>query len=243
MIDFSKQQLGRLPSKHDRRTLQLAKYVRLANVLIPPDCRWDKPVKEWGALGNDLAGNCVVATAGHEIHAWETNVNPTAPRISDADALKLSRKMGAMNGYNILDRNVYWRKNKMWDRALWAFAAVDPPNHDLMKVAVAEFGSADIGINLPAAWRGRHTWDSGKGPSYRPNTWGPHSVPLVGYDANGLFAVSWGDIYKLTWSALDEYADECYALISPQWLALAGKTPAGYDLVQLHRDLHAATAD
>jgi hypothetical protein len=145
--------------------------------------------------------------------------------------------MGALNGYNILDRLNYWRKNGMWGHALWAYAAVDLQQSDLVKFGINEFGALDIGVNLPNAWQDADTWDVGTGRSYIPGSWGGHSVPLIGYDAEYLYVCTWGSIVSMTWPALRVYCDEAYVAILPDWIAKDQKSPSGFDLPALHNDL------
>lgn len=67
-------------------------------------------------------------------------------------------------------------------------------------------------------------------------------VPLVGYDTSSgqtkYTLITWGsDAYTITAPAMLEYCDECYAVISQDWLNAQGVTPAGLDLAQLQADL------
>jgi hypothetical protein len=150
--------------------------------------------------------------------------------------------MAALEGYSILERLKYWRKNGMWANTLWAFLSVVPSYPDTVRTAINSFGDLDIGVNLPNAWRDADIWDTGSGRLYRPNSWGPHSVPLVGYDRQHVFAVSWGTVIPLTWAALTTFCDEAYALIDPDWIAGDSLTPSHFDLSQLHADLQTIAA-
>jgi hypothetical protein len=193
-------------------------------------------------MGNDRYGNCVIVTAAHMILCWRANELDDTKRIADSAVVELSRDMGALNGYNILERLKYWRRVSMWADRLAAFAAVDPADPVAIRHAINLFGGADIGLNMPAAWRSSDVWDAGKGFHYRPNSWGGHSVPLVGYDAAGVYAVTWGRIQPITWAGINAYCDEAYALIDPNWTAFDGIAPSGLDLDRLHADLSAIAA-
>jgi hypothetical protein len=238
----STHRLGRLPSIRDRRTLQLERY--LAPPLPPPPdtCDWSKPIADWPAAGNDRYGDCVFATASHLIHLWSANTGP--PRqIPDADVVATYLKYSPRDaGYNILDRLKLWRYGDLWDQRLWAFTAVNPHNHALVRSAISLFGALDVGVNLPSAWQGTDTWDTGPGWRYKPGTWGGHSVPIIAYGAAYLLAVTWGHTVRISWSALEYYADEAYALIDPLWLRIDGHTPDGLDLVSLRHDLAGVTS-
>ena len=244
MIDHPTKKLGRMPSRRDRRTLRLGNYIPSALPVQPAEVHWEKvvPADGWGVMGNDSFGNCVICCAAHIILSIHAAAMGDTKRISDDEVIALSRTMGALDGYNILDRLNYWRKTGMWGHKIWAFASIDPHDHEAVKLAVNEFGAVDFGVNLPIAWRDSSTWETGNGRSYRPGSWGGHSVPAVGYSADGLAVVSWGEVIPMTWLAWDEYVDEAYASILPDWLAKEGVTPSGIDLPRLRADLTQATA-
>jgi hypothetical protein len=233
--------LGRLPSKIDPRTLRLASYLTPELPPPPTAIHWETKVSDWGVMGNERYGNCVIVTAAHMILSFRANELDDTRRFSDQAVIELSQDMGALNGYNILERLKYWRTRGMWSDKITAFASVDPKEPKLMRSAIHLFGSADIGLNMPAAWRDEKVWSVGIGRKYRPNTWGGHSVPLVGYDDQHVYAVTWGAIQPITWPALFAYCDEAYAVIDPNWTALDGVAPSGVDLTGLQRDLQALT--
>lgn len=233
--------LGRYPSRPDPRTLRLSDYADPAAPPPPPQRLWQTPVSDWGVMGNNLYGNCTIVTPAHAILAWRANELSDTRRISDNAVIELSREMGALNGYNILDRLRYWRKLGMWANLLWAFASVDPLDRPSIARAINTFGVVDIGVNLPLAWRNADEWTTGTGRNYRPGSWGGHSVPLVGYDKTNVYAVTWGQIVPMTWDALTTYCDEAYALIDPDWIAGDSFSPSGLDLNAMHVDLMTIT--
>jgi hypothetical protein len=230
-------QLGREPSRHDPRTLRLLKYVNYDFLPAPDVRRWDAPITDWGVMGNDRYGNCVFATAAHEILTWRANAAQDSRRISDAAVINLARDLGGLHGYSILARLKYWRKKEMWANSLRAFALTDTRNPTQLRQLINAFGCLDIGLLLPVAWTRQPIWDTGKGPDYRPNSWGSHSVPIVAYDTELFYVVTWGKLQPITAQALAKYCDEAYALIDPDWLTTQGITPAGFDLKTLDADL------
>lgn len=241
MQELQNRMLGRLPSQHDPRTLRFAKYL-LPAIPPPPDIRrWDAKLSDWGVMGNDRFGNCVIVTAAHALLAWRTNELDDTKRITDSAVVELSRTMGALDGFNILERLKYWRREGMWADKIEAFAAVDQTDQTAIRHAINIFGCADIGLNMPAAWKKQTIWSTGRGPRYRPNSWGGHSVPIVGYDRENLYVVTWGEIQAMTWAALTAYCDEAYAIIDKNWTALDNITPSGVDLATLRADLAVIT--
>ena len=234
--------LGKTAPRLDRRTLQLHRYITPDLPTPPITRRWDAAATDWGVMGNDQYGNCVIATAAHAILTWRANELGDTARITDSAVVDLSREMGALDGYNILDRLSYWRKHGMWGHPLWAYAQIASSNTELLKSAIDIFGAADIGLALPTAWKDAPVWDTGHGRRYVEGSWGLHSVPVVGYDANQVYVVTWGAIQPMTWRGFLSYCDEAYALITPDWLARQGTTPSGFDLETLRASLDVVTA-
>jgi hypothetical protein len=181
-------------------------------------------------------------TAANAILNWKANDAGNPSPIADSAIIELSRQMGATNGYNILDRLKYWRRETMWGNRLWAYAQVDTNDPNEIKAAVNAGGAVDLGVALASAWQGSDVWDSGSGRSYRPGSWGLHSVPIVGYDENGCYVATWGETVRLTWDALPTYCDEAYALINPAWIGEDGTSPSFLDLPALHAALRALGA-
>ena len=243
MKDFHLCKLGRTPARRDPRTLQLKNYIRPQLLPFPEQRLWQTAIDDWGVMGNEAYGNCVIATAAHAILSWQANETGDKRRITDSAVIDLSREMGALDGYAILDRLKYWRKIGMWANDIWAFAAIKQGDETEIRIAVNEFGAADIGINLPNAWKSQDIWTTGHGRQYEPGSWGGHSVPIVGYDPTGVYVVTWGEIVRITWQALPVYCDEAYACIDPIWISRNAKNPAGIDLTTLHADLQAITKD
>ena len=64
-----------------------------------------------------------------------------------------------------------------------------------------------------------------------------HYVPIIGYDANYLYVVTWGQIQKMTWAFYDKYGDEAWVMLSQEMLN-SGKSPEGVDLATLQVDLN-----
>ncbi len=231
--------LGKLPPVRDPRTLQLSRYYRREEAVPPATRRWDTPVSDWGVMGNNRYGNCVIVTPAHALLSMHANTSGDLARITDAAVIELSRQMRALHGYAILNRLKYWRKTGMWGNKLYAFAAIDTHGPLDFKVAIDEFGWADIGLDMPTAWQDEEVWDTGLSYRYKPGTWGPHSVPLVGYDERLAYCVTWGKLQPITWAAIAKYCDEAYATIDGDWMATTAKTPSGFDWETLEYDLTA----
>jgi hypothetical protein len=232
--------LGKNPAVKDRRALKLANYT--GTMPAPPvEVRWDKAIPVLGMGGNDVHGNCVTVTAAHIDLSMRANAGRGSRRISDARIVAQARTIGGLEGFSILARNKIWRKAGLWGKKIGAFATITPSDPLDMRIAVNEFGAADIGLLMPVAWQTADVWDVGRGSTFKAGSWGGHSVPALGYDANGLWVATWGRMQFMTWAALVKYCDEGFAIISPAWLTTHGKSPSGFDLARLTADLAEVT--
>jgi hypothetical protein len=89
--------LGKLPVRHDRRTLRLASYVKAAP-LAPPSCSWNKRTPRWTMMLNDSLGDCTIAAAAHMIEYWTADTyGGTGHVVNDKEILTA---YSAVSGYD-----------------------------------------------------------------------------------------------------------------------------------------------
>jgi hypothetical protein len=241
--------LGKLPVRVDVRTLRLARYVdRAALPAGPASLNLTAHVPDWPMYANDRLGDCTCAAAGHMIEAWTAAagsfVEITGRSVVDAfEHVKVVDPGTGEEGAVELDVLKYWRKTGIGDHRIGAFASVSLVDHGLVRAAAYLFGGLYLGLALPMTAQEQEVWDwtgSLTGPA-RPGSWGGHAVDVVGYTDAGLEVVTWGALKELTWAFWDRYVDECYCILSPDFLR-AGKSPNGFDLKALEADLALVTA-
>lgn len=250
VVDHSKMKLGKHAARHDPRTLLLANYLTADLGPAPVSQDWTAKVKEWPMFDNDTIGDCTCAAAGHMIEAWTasaaTEVDPTDAQILAAyEAISgyVPGEPGTDRGANELDVLKYWRTDGIAGHQIQAFVAVEPKNHEHLKDAVWLFGGAYLGLSLPTSAQKQVVWSVPPGGPIgagQPGSWGGHAVPVVEYDAVGLTVVTWGMLKRMTWTFLDTYCDEAYAILSGDFIA-GGKAPNGVALSALEQDLQAIT--
>lgn len=254
-----KPRLGRLPARHDPRTLRLASYLRPE--ALPPAPRqisWAPPGVSWPVMQNDQVGDCTIAAAGHMIECWTGDTRRTAsglpyPQIvPDAEIIAAysavcgyDPKTGVNdNGAVVLDVLNYWRKTGIGGHTIEAFVSIDPQNLDHCRLATFLFGGLYLGLSLPATAQGSIGDEWSVTPRWRwraadnPGSWGGHAVPVVAYDPWHVWVVTWGQIQAMTWGFFNLYCEEAWAVLSPDWFAGA-KAPSGFDLAALRSDLAA----
>ncbi len=241
--------LGKLPARHDARTLMMAKYVTPEVPAPPPAVDYGKAVKKWPMYDNDKIGDCTCAAVGHMIEAWTAAAQKTVAAISDAAVLKAYEAVSGYdpstgkndNGAVELDVLKYFRNTGFGGHKIGGFVAVEPGSHLHVKQAVDLFGGAYIGVQLPISAQGQTLWAVPAGGATgqgAPGSWGGHAVNVVEYDVHGLTVITWGAPLRMTWAFWDAYCDEAYAVLSKDFIDKATqKAPVGFKFKELMTDL------
>lgn len=239
--------LGKQPPRHDRRTLRLESYLTLP--AVPDAVDWSGAVSSWPMYLNDQLGDCTCAAAGHMIQCWTAN-DEFMFTPADSDILSAYK---AVSGYDPatpstdqgcveLDVLNYWRKTGIAGRTIGAFASLRPQSLAHIRAAIYLFGGLYVGLDLPATAEGQDVWDwLSRGADSAPGSLGGHAVNLVGYDAEGLICITWGQAKRMTWHFWNAYADEAWCLLSPDWLGSDNRAPVGLDIAALQTDLKAVS--
>jgi hypothetical protein len=221
----------------------------------PPDMiDWIGNELNWGVMGNDEAGDCVLACFGHLIEAWTGAAGRRTP-VPDQSILAA---YSALTGYNpqtgspdpgllISAAIEYWRtvgiEGHKVDLAAGANAAATAQlggpsiNEAHIKYAVCYFGAAILGLNLPSRavdvfYQGG-VWDANMGPGTEG-----HCVPVMAYDATHCDAITWGRPQRMTWSFIGQYTAEIWAATSLDWISSNGQSPLGHSQQYLNSNLN-----
>jgi len=239
MTTIPRRRLGKQPPRLDARTLRFSRY---RTPLLPPPPETDdnySRVPVWGMLSNATYGDCVLAGSAHHILAWTTYAqSPRCP--SEREVVDLYLRLSPRDGgLVILDTLNHWRRDGLWGDFIDSYVALDPGSESQAKQAIHLFGGIKVGLALPDV-NTFGPWERVTGP---PNPYNGHDVALVGYDVTGFWAVSWGELMHLSWEWYSRYADEAYAVLSPDWLTVEGVSIDGFDLATLRADLALVTSD
>ena len=242
------QRLGKTAPRRDRRTFRLSKY--MPTLPAPFDhVNWlSKPnAIGWPMMLNDTLGDCVCAASGHMVEQWTTYTGVPAI-LPDADVLAMYEQVGGYvpgdsstdNGCGMLSALNWWRQTGLAGHKILGYAAVDWNNLSEVKNSIRFLGNLYLGIQLPISAQGQYSWQVPVGGPYgdgSPGSWGGHCIPVVSYDKTGLIVITWGQKFFMTWGFLHTYADEAYAVLSPDWIAATGLAPNQFNLAQLQADL------
>lgn len=235
--------LGKLPYRHDDRTLVLHRYLSSAAIPLAPPVLAAPVVGDWGMMLNDKVGDCAIVAPAHIEMTWTYDAGS---EFTPTDA-QVQAEYSAVSGYDpttgandngcvILDVLNRWQSAGLFGHKCGPYARVDTQDAALLRAGIALFGALDFGFALPVEVQGAADWSDLSGT---PGSWGGHSVPGVGYDADGVWVVTWGKLVHATWAFIAKYSDESWAVISQDFLNAAGETPQGFNIAQLQADLQA----
>lgn len=241
---MTKRYLGRLPHDPDQVAAQLplTRYLSadlLHDILGSEGPDWTRSVcpGTWGMYGNDTCGDCTAAAMVHAFMEWGSYVPPIIP-IDDPDgAIALYSLTGLFvpghpetdNGARCIDVLNYCIRNAVSGNRLTAFARIDPKNHDHVEAAIRIFGGVYTGATLRKAQEDQQVWSLRDGDQ---TIIGGHCFWVPATQK----AITWGEQVEFEMDWWDECVDECYALLSPQWLR-GGQTPAGFPAREMAADM------
>lgn len=245
--------LGRLPYDPNRPALRLTG--RLQGT-VPPNpvvADWLSKVTTWPMYGNDQYGDCVWAMIGHMIEAWTQYAGGTAVEVTTEQLLAAYSAVTGFNpndpatdqGTNIADALEYWRVTGVAGHKILAYAKVDHTNPAEVEAAINLFGSLAVGVNLPASamdqFNAGQEWTVVQGS---PND-GGHAIHAGAYDtaAKDARVTTWGNVQPLDDPWWNAFVEECWAVITPEWVAATGLTPSGLDLQGLGQDFASLTGE
>jgi len=248
--------LGKLVKKHDPRTFQLSQYIRptpRAEIRKPPNkIGFYEKIETWPMLLNNKIGDCTCAAAGHMIKSWSTYTgDPCTP--TDTAILNAYKAVsgyipgcpGSDQGAYMLDVLNYWRHYGIGGHKITAFLEF-PTNIKKIgwhfKNSIWQFGGAYIGMQLPLSAQAQmgSVWivpPNGPVGWGEKGSWGGHCITILEYDSGGLNCITWGAVQRMSWSFFSTYADEAYAILSPDWATASKISPSNFDYNQLMADI------
>lgn len=240
--------LGRKPARHTLHTFKSALIMSRALDALgdPPAASNDYTAAvtsraSWGMMGNDQLGDCVCADTGHTLMLRTANASSSIVIPADADIINLYEAVGGYvpgdestdNGCDETTMCAYLRTTGFLGHTADATGAIEPTNLDHIKWCIQLFGSCRLGVNLPQSAMDQFNaglpWDV-NGDS---TIIGGHDVPLVKYDGNGFWCVTWGSLQLVTPAFIVKYNEESHSELFFDWVQEQGTAPSGLDLADL----------
>lgn len=240
--------LGKLPPKHDHRTLMMASYLQPSILPALPMFQFWEKEDAYAMYDNDTLGDCTIAGAANLMGGWSECSKGTPNKFTNDQIIYTYSILsgynpqsgdGADNGCVELDVLKYWKNTGIANHKIDAFMGLEPGNDIHLKSSVYLFGGAYLGLALPLSAQNQDIWSIPVVDSAysQPGSWGGHCVIMVGYDPMYAYLTTWGAVKKATWGFLDKYIEEAYAIMSPDWLNSNNVAPNHFDTNTLNKDL------
>lgn len=253
--DRSPGKLGRL-APHARETHPRLSFEDYLDSTVLPSAPhvvdFASKVTDWPMYMNDQIGDCTCAAVGHTIQAW-TAYASSQVTIPDSAVLNLYEKVTGYvpgdpstdNGANMQDILSYWQKNSVAGHKISAFAEIRSVNNPwLMKQALDIFGTVYIGFNCPQS--ALDQFNAGEPWSYDASSpiVGGHCVALqqmepVGTRPGIMGVITWGALQPMTLKFAENYIEEAWVMLTPDWIEANGNSVSGFNAAQLQADFQA----
>ncbi len=219
--------------------LRTLDYYAAGSLPKPPASVAVPDVADWGMLGNDTKGDCGPAGLVHGFmtDAAKTAQTETFPSDTDVVSYYLTYTKGQDSGVVLSDFLAYVKKTGFFGHTVSAYAPVSVRDIPTLQFAVNAYDFAYSGIVVTEAMQ--EAFQAG-----RPWTLedllspvaGGHCIPVVGYDSSYLYAVTWGAVQPIAYSAWHYIASQAWAVITGELVAKGGDGH-GINLAALQSDL------
>lgn len=237
--------LARVPGKYGRLAAQFPAAVRelayySAGPLPAPPASVAVPaVADWGMDGNDTFGDCGVAGINHGFMAAASDVGQaeTWPDATDVVNYYLNYTGNQDTGVVLSQFLAHVKASGYYGRTVQAYAPVAVQDVNTLHFAIDAYDFAYCGITvhegMEQAFSAGRPWDL---ESVSGAIVGGHCIPVVGYDSQYLYAVTWGKVQPIAYPAWSRVADEAWAVITGE-VAAKGDDGHGLNLAALQADL------
>lgn len=195
---------------------------------------------KWGMDGNDQYGDCGVAGINHGFMA-DASITAETEKFPDDQAIVdyyMTYTGGQDSGVVLADFLKYVQAKKFSDaHTITAYAPVAEHDVPTLHFAISTYGFVYTGITCTAQMQ--EDFQNGKPwtlESVESEVEGGHCIPLVGYDSKYLYAVTWGGVQPIDYSAWHYMSTEAWAVITGEFVAKGGDN-RGVNLAALKADL------
>lgn len=239
---------GRLAPVPSKPRLHLAGL--LAAAPTPPESvDWYSRVDSWPVFLNDQLGCCTEAMVGHTIQNTSTYGDGATVTLTDDNVLTAYERVSGYrpghpetdNGAVLQDVFNDWRKNGVGGHKALAFGEVRVTSRDQIKTAINVFGA--VGLGLVVTQQMMDDFNAGRGWSRSGGRQlGGHAVVAVGYNPDGVYVVTWGEVILMTWAVFGHTVEEAWAAVLDEWISDSSLVdPLGASLYELGEELAGLT--
>jgi hypothetical protein len=189
--------------------------------------------------GNDRYGDCGVAGLNHGFMADATvlTLQETFPSDDEIVRYYLTYTSGDDSGVVLGDFLAYARKQGFFGHTVDQYAPFQVHDVPTLHSVVWMYDFAYTGIKVT---QGMMDANSAGRPWELDDMFtevvGGHCIPIVGYDAQYLYCVTWGKIQAISYAAWHFMSDEAWAIITGEFTAKGDGR--GVNLAALEADLN-----
>ena len=239
--------LGRLPALMPAGLRDLTFYA--AGSLPKAPAKVPVPDLAWGMLGNGPDPSCTVAPQGVGNcgpagldHGFLLNAADTAEKEAFPDSGQVVdyylRYTGGQDTGVVLSQYLaYVRAQKFYGHTVGAYAPVGVHDIPTLQFAVSSYNWAYTGITVT---QGMMTATDAGQPwtldTLGSEELGGHCVIIAGYDSEFLYAITWGTVQPIAYSAWHYLSDEAWAVMTGE-ITTAGTDGHGIAVAALTADL------
>ncbi len=212
-----------------------------AKLPAPPEVlhRYQQVIR-WPLDGNDIYGDCSMAAAAHAIHAWNIATRQSHPVPNTDEVLTEYFKLTKGADIPLVEAEVLklWHRSGLWGHRILGYTPVNLQNIHLIKQAVYLYGLVFVGVRLTHSaehqWKQQKDWALKRGWESEAII-GGHAIPIIGYDRDSFYVVTWGRVQRMTLAWWHAYGDEAWAIFPIQLKEAGGCDHLHLD--RLHADL------
>jgi hypothetical protein len=228
--------------------LALAMHQALASLGSPPTVSDDyvsavtsQSPDGWICWWNDTEGDCVCEDSGHQVMVHSANAGAIVIPTKDEIQALYSAVGGYVPGNSATDQGCdetsmeqYMMSTGLCGQKSAATGPVDPTNAAHLRWAVQVFGACRLGIivdqQMEQQFDSGQPWETAADPN-DPNA-GGHDVPIVKYDGDYAWIVTWGKLQPVAWPLVmnSQFLDEAHLAVYPGFVRAGGTSPAGFSL-------------
>lgn len=213
--------LGKLGPQFPVGLRELAAYA--PEPLPPPAAGVDftTAASSWPMNGNDQYPDSTVAAAAHCLQAWNAEASAPYPVPDEADCVSAYLQLAGDQDAGLVESQLlsHWMSSGLWGTRITGYAPVNVHDVNTLRQCVDLLSGVYGGIQLPANARPQFSegrpWALARGWQHEPVE-GGQAVAILGYDDSWLYAVVWGAVQEMAWDWWHTYADEAWAVLSPE---------------------------